>query len=145
MNESIIGTIVKLNEICNTDNAGLCRSAGISQRESSILISINPGDRITCNALSERMELSPSRVSRLVDKLLSKGYLLRKISERDRRAIEISLSEAGAECRKKILRARNHCEKRIRSKLDKKELKAVQNGLVILRNALNGMENEQSK
>ncbi len=78
------------------------------------------------------MDLSPSRVSRIVDNLINKGYLKRKISPGDRRAIEISLSQSGNLCRKEITAAKKLCESRLKNRLTENERKTVDRALGVL-------------
>ena len=48
-------------------------------------------------SLSEELELSPSRLSRILDSLERRGLLIRTMSPDDRRAVSIHLTEAGAQ------------------------------------------------
>ena len=93
---------------------------------------MNTGEKISCNALSQRMRLSVSRVSRIIDKLVNKGYLLRHIDSKDRRAINIYLSPKGIRCRKSIEELKDICEKKIIAKIDRKKLGLVKKGINIL-------------
>lgn len=56
----------------------------------------------TINLLKERMLDKMCDASRLVDRLLKKGLLERKICENDRRAVDILISEAGLSLLKTI-------------------------------------------
>lgn len=50
---------------------------------------------ITVNAISERMIDKMSNVSRLIDKLVDKNYVLRKVNHQDRRQVDIQITESG--------------------------------------------------
>lgn len=50
---------------------------------------------MTVNAISERMLDKTSNTSRLVDKLLAKGWLERAVCKSDRRAVDISITHSG--------------------------------------------------
>lgn len=50
---------------------------------------------ISVNAISERMIDKMSNVSRLIDKLESKHYIKRKINSKDRRQVDIQISDKG--------------------------------------------------
>ncbi|GAH38455.1 unnamed protein product, partial [marine sediment metagenome] len=51
----------------------------ISLAEYQGIMKINITERITCNVLSEKMGLSVSRGSRIIDNLVRKGYLDKKL------------------------------------------------------------------
>ncbi len=59
------------------------------------------------------MQVSPSRVSRIVDKLVNNGYLIRNTSTHDRRAISLILTDKGKLAKNKIEIKKNQCEKHI--------------------------------
>jgi DNA-binding MarR family transcriptional regulator len=132
MKAGIIDNIIYLSEKCITQSSDICASAGLSRQEAKILISLNPDERVTSNEVSRRMGLSPSRVSRIVDNLIDKGYLKRKISSGDRRAIEISLSHSGRKCRDKITAGKELCELRLKKRLSDRERKTVDRALAVL-------------
>jgi DNA-binding MarR family transcriptional regulator len=52
---------------------------------------------ITVNGITERMMNRMSNVSRLVDKLVQKGYVSRCIATHDRRAVDVRISNEGLE------------------------------------------------
>lgn len=45
--------------------------------------------------LAQELEISPSRLSRILDSLETRGFLVRSISEEDRRIINIDLTKKG--------------------------------------------------
>jgi DNA-binding MarR family transcriptional regulator len=132
MKPDIIDNIIHISEICISESSKLCTAAGISKREANLLITLDPGERVTSSEVSQRIDLSPSRVSRIVDNLTNKGYLKRKSSSGDRRASEISLSSSGKKCREKVLAGKELCELRLKNRLSKKELKTVNRALAVL-------------
>ncbi len=132
MNENIIDNIIHLSEICISESREVCQAAGISRQESNLLLSLEQGERVTSNEISRRLELSPSRVSRIVDSLLNKGYLERETSSDDRRASEISLSKTGRKCREKVTTGKRLCEERLKKGLSETDLKTVDRALGIL-------------
>jgi len=56
----------------------------------------------TVNLLIERMLDKSSNASRIVDKLLAKGFLTRKICKKDRRSVDVIITEKGLNLLKKI-------------------------------------------
>jgi DNA-binding MarR family transcriptional regulator len=59
-------------------------------------------EALTVNSIIERMLDRMSNVSRLVDKLLEKGYVSRSQSSDDRRAVDILITDKGLEILKEI-------------------------------------------
>jgi DNA-binding MarR family transcriptional regulator len=57
---------------------------------------------ITVNAIIERMIDKMSNASRLVDKLLAKGFLTRTENKSDRRACDITITDKGLEILEKL-------------------------------------------
>ncbi|WP_256012419.1 MarR family winged helix-turn-helix transcriptional regulator [Desertivirga xinjiangensis] len=56
----------------------------------------------TINLLKDRMLDKMSDASRIVDRLVQKGLVVRNINQKDRRAVDIIISEKGLEILKKI-------------------------------------------
>jgi DNA-binding MarR family transcriptional regulator len=56
----------------------------------------------TVNLLIERMLDKSSNASRIIDRLESKGLVVRKQCEADRRAVDVFISESGLELLKKL-------------------------------------------
>ena len=57
---------------------------------------------ISVNAISERMIDKMSNVSRLIDKLVIKELVVRKINKKDRRQVDIAISEKGLSLVQKV-------------------------------------------
>lgn len=56
----------------------------------------------TINLLKDRMLDKMSDASRIVDRLVQKGLVVRNVNQKDRRAVDILISEKGLEILKKI-------------------------------------------
>ncbi|MEN8201363.1 MAG: MarR family transcriptional regulator [Bacteroidota bacterium] len=108
----------------------------LSQAEYHAFIAISSSDRINSNQLAEHMGLSLSRISRIVDKMVVKGYLLRSTSNKDRRAIHLDLSPEGKKIMEKMLAYRSACELRIISNVSAKELELIKANLGKLKELL---------
>ncbi len=67
-------------------------------------------DPMTVNAISERMLDKTSNTSRLVDKLLAKRWLQRAVCKSDRRAVDVSITDAGLNKLAKLDPIMNHWE-----------------------------------
>ena len=85
----------------------------ISQSELLFFSALSNCQGITSPELAKNMGLSPSRVSRVVDKLFVNGYLDRNTATNDRRVITLCLTAKGKAIRTKIDKVRNECEERL--------------------------------
>lgn len=77
------------------------------------------------STLNERMVTKMSNTTRLVDKLLAKGFVDRVICESNRRKIEISLTEKGEKALQKMDIAMKQAEESIVKNITQEELKEL--------------------
>lgn len=75
---------------------------GLSEAEYKGILSIDDGEKITCQEHSGRMNLSVSRGSRVVERLCAKKYIERVDCDADRRCKNIWLTGKGTAIRRKI-------------------------------------------
>ena len=109
----------------------------VSLAEYKAVLEIETTERITCNVLSEKMGLSVSRGSRIIDSLIRKKYLLRMGNPEDRRSFVLSLSSKGIKIRKQIEQERNNCEYRLRKNLSAREVVLIKEGLELIAKVFN--------
>ncbi len=128
----IVDDIFLLKRRCMFKIEDLSAEAGLVPREMAAIESLTPGERVSGNELSRRMELSPSRGSRIIERLIRKGFLERETDPHDRRAVLISLSERGGEQKRKIDALKDDCERLLLSKLEGDQLDRVREGMGIL-------------
>ncbi len=83
------------------------------------------GKPANLSTLNERMVTKMSNTTRLVDKLLSKGYLQRRTCPSNRRKIEITITEQGKGQLGKMDRAMKDAEDKILANLSQKELEQL--------------------
>jgi DNA-binding MarR family transcriptional regulator len=137
MNKSIIDLIIELKKGCMKDEEQIRTICNISLAEYKGIMGIDIEESITCNALSQKMGLSPSRGSRIIDNLVRKDYLLRMVNPADRRSFVVSLSFKGTKTRKQIKQERNNCEKRIIKSFSEKEVELIKEGLELITKIFN--------
>lgn len=70
----------------------------LTVRQASILASCDIGEANTQSALAHIYSLEASSINRLVDRLVKKGFLLRKRSKADRRQIFLEITDDGKKC-----------------------------------------------
>jgi hypothetical protein len=71
MEKKLVDLIVELKKDCMIDEEQIRTLCNVSLSEYKAVMEIKTTERVTCNVLSKKMGLSPSRGSRIVDGLLS--------------------------------------------------------------------------
>ena len=132
MDKKLVDLIIELKKGCMEDEKQIRTLCNISLAEYRGIMEIKMTERITCNVLSKKMGLSPSRGSRIIDGLVRKKYLTRTTNPEDRRSFVLSLSSKGVKIKDDIERERNNCEKRIRKKLSTEEFDLIKEGLELV-------------
>ncbi len=82
---------------CHEKEERLAAQLNISGPQFRLLRYFRGEKRLPIKALVERMHLSGSRLTRILDSLEENGYLYRSIDPSDRRVITVTLSKKGIE------------------------------------------------
>jgi DNA-binding MarR family transcriptional regulator len=127
--ENLLDLINRLKAGCITNEMRIMKETGLSPAEYNGIAAVSPGETITCSVLSRKMALSPSRASRVIDKMVKNGYLVRQNDAADRRKCTVSLAKRGIHIKKKIDQLKADCDKRIREQLSQKEIETLTHGL----------------
>lgn len=77
------------------------------------------------STLNERMVTKMSNTTRLVDKLLNKGYVQRSVCETNRRKVEIGITDRGMDALSKMDKAMEAAESKIVNSFSNEELKQL--------------------
>lgn len=118
----IMGIVYQMKKKCAHIDQKLMDELGISQSELLFFSSLEECSVISSYELARAMGLSPSRVSRVVDKLVNSGYLDRATDSSDRRAITLCLTAKGKEIKNKIDEERQLCENQVLKVLPNEEV-----------------------
>ncbi|OZV69067.1 MarR family winged helix-turn-helix transcriptional regulator [Winogradskyella aurantia] len=89
---------------------------------------------INLQDIQERMVTKMSNTTRLVDKLIKKGYVNRVICKANRRKVEISITKNGLDVLKKIDPIMDASEAKVTKNLSKQDLEQLNKLLIKLRN-----------
>lgn len=127
--ETLIGILVSLTEKCSSALDRMRKEIQLSSSECRGLMCLAPGDRVSCQTLSARMDLSFSRSSRVIERLWQKGFIKRVDSSSDRRCKNVWLTEKGVRARQKLLSRREICEKRLSADMSEKRLEKIKSDL----------------
>ena len=80
---------------CQTKEERLAKQRGLFQAEFKCLRLFGSDKSLTCKEIGMRMNLSRSRITRVVDGLVKKGYMSRGIDPTNRRYMRVTLSRRG--------------------------------------------------
>jgi len=129
---NILNLIVKLKLNKTLDQEHISMICNLSLAEYRGIMAQKNGEEMTCQKMSEVMDLSPSRSSRVIDNLVRKGYFIRKISSHDRRSVAVTLSNKGKEVRGRIKQNREQLERDIQRNFSDDEINMIKNSLKML-------------
>jgi DNA-binding MarR family transcriptional regulator len=132
MDKRIIDYVFLLKRKCLLEEGEIGREVGLSPSEIHCVEAINPDEKISGNDLSERMGLSPSRGSRIIEHLIEKGLLARNIHPGDRRFNALSLTQEGRDTRRGVENAKKVCELKITNRMNEEQIDQIKMGLEIL-------------
>ena len=130
--KEIYTTILKIKYFCLCNESRISASCHIGMSELKCINAIENYDGMTCSELSDRMNLSPSRGSRIIDNLVKKGYLSRRVKDYDRRSTFLYLTDKGKKIKDNINREQRCLEKSLSSKLSIQEIESIRIGLKTL-------------
>lgn len=114
--------IYELKKKCSKIDEKLINELNLSRSELQFFLALGNCKSINSNELSKHMELSASRISRVVDKLVNNGYLTRDIDSKDRRAIILALTKKGVDTKEIITKKRRECEAKVLEALSGEEV-----------------------
>lgn len=80
---------------CQEKEIHLAELHGLTQAEFRCLRLFGKDESINNKTIAERMKLSPSRLTRIIDGLVKKQYISREIDSNDRRNMRVALSRKG--------------------------------------------------
>jgi DNA-binding MarR family transcriptional regulator len=80
---------------CQEKEAWLAEKHGLFRAEFKCLRLFGSDETLNNTQISKRMKLSPSRLTRIIDTLVQKGYMKREIEQYDRRNMRVFLSRRG--------------------------------------------------
>ena len=118
MSRPFFELILAIKRKCQRNEEEIQGELGLSRAEFNALIVLEEGQEISGCELAERMALSPSRGSRVLDLLVTDGYVKTAAGSADRRALVISLTPKGRRAKQRIIDHMEACERRICGVLD---------------------------
>lgn len=129
MSGRLFELILAVRRKCQRNEEQIQAELGLSQAQFNALIVLEEGQEISGSALAERMALSPSRASRVLNTLVTDGYVKAIPGSRDRRVVVISLTPKGRRAKQRIADHMEMCERRICGGLDEESVGQVKRAL----------------
>ncbi|MEN8225442.1 MAG: MarR family transcriptional regulator [Bacteroidota bacterium] len=129
MERNIMELLYELKKKFMINDGAFMKEAELTPSEYYTFIAIGDCDMLKSDLLAEKTGLSLSRISRVIDKMVVRGYLDRFPNSNDRRAITLELTRDGHELLQKILRFRKNCESQIVQNVSDEELEQIKQGL----------------
>ncbi len=90
---------------CQEKEVRLAELHGLTQAEFRCLRLFGTDENLNNKQIAERMKLSPSRLTRIIDGLVKKEYINREIDSNDRRNMRVTLSRKGKQLVRQLNKA----------------------------------------
>ena len=133
---SLADLTFKLLANCQEKEVRLAEQYGLTQAEFRCLRHFGTEESHNNKKIAERMSLSPSRLTRIVDGLVNKGYMTREIDSRDRRNMKVSLSKHGRSIVHQLNNAYINIHKEILEDIEEEQHKPLLSAMNSLLSAL---------
>ena len=102
-NAELLGNLIfEILPICKKKETELADEHGLFQAEFKCLRLFEVDGNMNNKEIAKRMRLSQSRLTRVMDGLVKKGYMKREIDNSDRRNMKLSLSRRGKNLTNKL-------------------------------------------
>jgi len=122
--ERMMDLISRLKSKCIENETEIMKESNLSQSEFNGIEKLNPGEVVSSKHFSKKMALSPSRASRIVERMVKKGFILRDFDSMDRRKCQIGLSKKGLKTKQQIELMRASCEKKFQKMFTRQEIES---------------------
>jgi DNA-binding MarR family transcriptional regulator len=126
---NIIDLVISLKSKCLITDDQIRSKTPLSPSEYHCIMGIGENEKLSATEFSERVGLSVSRGSRVIEKMIQNGYLSRFYPDEDRRGTIVSLSPKGIELQKDVIDIKNTCENKIRSRLTGSQLIEIESAI----------------
>jgi DNA-binding MarR family transcriptional regulator len=122
---------------CQEKETRLAELHNLTQAEFRCLKLFNTDEILNNKTIAERMKLSQSRLTRIIDGLVSKDYVIREIDKNDRRNMRVTLSPKGKSFVNQLNNAYVDIHKEILMDIDEQQHQPLITALLHLLSALN--------
>jgi len=106
---------------CQEKESRLAEKHNLLEAEFKCLRLMSSEENPNNKEIAEKMNLSPSRITRIMDGLIKKGYMVREIDNADRRNMILSLSKKGKNLTTRLNNAFIEIHQEILNEIDEKQ------------------------
>ena len=131
----LIEEILAIKQKCNLENE-IARVYNLSGKEMECILALSRAGELSSKELASRIDLSPSRCSRIIGRLMEEGLVQGVPHREDRRFLELSLTPGGLACRDGLEEEKKMCEQRLFASLSARQIADIRKGLNLLLKAL---------
>ncbi len=121
---------------CQQKENLIAEQYGLTQAEFRCLKLFDKKEVVNNKTIAERMNLSASRLTRIIDGLVAKGYAERQIKPEDRRNMNVSLSKKGVQLVQKLDQAYLNVHKELLEEIDPSQHKPLIEAMTNLSKAM---------
>ena len=132
MSQRMYELIVELRKKCVATEEKVRNELDLSLAEFNALRVMQSDEKVFAADFSRLMRLSPSRGSRVIEKLINHGYIEVTQVPHNRRSVHIALSAEGEKMRSKIDTKMEECERRILAALSQEQVNSIRVSLQTL-------------
>jgi DNA-binding MarR family transcriptional regulator len=122
---------------CQQKENCIAEQHGLTQAEFRCLKLFDKKEVVNNKTIAKRMNLSASRLTRIIDGLVAKGYMEREINPADRRNMDVSLSKKGSQLVAKLDQAYTNVHKELLTDIEESQHKPL---IYAMTNLLSAME-----
>ncbi len=123
---------------CQQKENMIAEQYGLTQAEFRCLKLFDKKEVINNKTIAKRMGLSASRLTRIIDGLVAKGYTAREINPSDRRNMDVNLSKKGVQLVQKLDLAYINVHKELLDDIETTQHKPLISAMTNLLNAMQG-------
>ncbi|HEY5639200.1 MAG TPA: MarR family transcriptional regulator [Dehalococcoidia bacterium] len=116
---------------------------GLTMTQVRVLYTLQIEDRLTAGELAERLNVRPSTVTRIVDRLVQNKLVARDVDESDRRLVRHRLTKKGASVFRELQSMGRERLARVFDQLDDGQVKRVVEALRDLNEAVETVASEE--
>jgi MarR family transcriptional regulator, organic hydroperoxide resistance regulator len=128
----VVQNLVRVFQIFERDQI---KVYGFTTTQCYTIFALNKFGTLTMNELSEKMNLSTSTMTRILDNLVRDKYIIRERDDKDRRIVIVSLATLGVEAAGKLNNSVNQYYKKIIDSLPQGQVDNVLNSVKMLQEA----------
>lgn len=100
--EQMADLTYELLENCQIKIERTAHKLNLTVAEFKLLRSLQGDEEVSAGGLAKRLGLSSSRITRIIDGLVSKGIVQKEVGGNDRRVVDIRLTETGKKTRDQL-------------------------------------------